>query len=46
MDQTGRGRVDFDTLFDKVVANMPESWVFFVKPGSRTGSSGSPEVGA
>jgi hypothetical protein len=48
MDQTGTGKVDFDTLFEKVVANFPERRVFFVKPRSSTsaGSSGSPEVGA
>jgi hypothetical protein len=42
MDQTGTGKVDFDTLLHRVVANMPETWVVF----ARTGSSGSPEVGA
>jgi hypothetical protein len=42
MDQTGRGKVDFDTLLARVVANMPETWIIF----ARTGSSGSPEVGA
>src|SRR4029453_3158938 len=42
MDQTGTGKVDFDTLLGRVVANMPETWVVF----ARTGSSGSPEVGA
>ena len=42
MDQTGTGKVDFDTLLGRVVANMPETWVVF----ARTGSSGSREVGA
>lgn len=42
MDQMGTGRVDFDTLFDRVVATMPDTWIVF----ARTGSSGSPEVGA
>ena len=46
MDQTDTGRVDFDTLFEKVMANMPESWVVFVKPSIGGGSGGSPEVGA
>jgi hypothetical protein len=47
MDQTCTGRVDFDTLFQKVMASMPESWVFFMKHGSaKAGPSGSPEVGA
>ena len=48
MDQTDTGRVDFDTLFQKVMANMSEGWVFVTGPRSRTrtGSSGSPEVGA
>jgi hypothetical protein len=36
MDQTGTGKVDFDTLLGRVVANMPETWVVF----ARTGSSG------
>ena len=42
MDQTGTGRVDFDTLYERVVAGMPETWIVF----ARSGSSGSPEVGA
>jgi hypothetical protein len=42
MDQTGTGKVDFDTLLGRVVANMPETWVVF----ARTRSSGSPGVGA
>jgi predicted alpha/beta hydrolase len=46
MDQTDTGRVDFDTLFEKVMANMPENWVFFVKPSIGGASGGSPEVGA
>src|SRR5262245_60163749 len=46
MDQTDTGRVDFDTLFEKVMANMPENWVVVVKPSIGGGSSGSPEVGA
>jgi hypothetical protein len=47
IDQTDTGRVDFDTLFQKVMANMPKSWVFFTKLAARTkaGSSGSPDVG-
>src|SRR5262245_35547433 len=46
MDQTDTGRVDFDTLFEKVMANMPENWVVVVKPSIGAGSDGSPEVGA
>jgi hypothetical protein len=42
IDHTGTGRVDFDTLFGRVVANMPETWIVF----ARSGASGSPEVGA
>jgi hypothetical protein len=34
MDQTSRGKVDFDTLLARVVANMPETWVVFARPGS------------
>jgi hypothetical protein len=41
MDQTGTGKIDFDTLLARVVANMPETWVVF----ARTGSSGSPVFG-
>ena len=34
-DNTGTGRVDFDTLCDRVLANMPENWtVFTVRPRS------------
>jgi hypothetical protein len=36
MDQTGTGKVDFDTLLGRVVANMAETWVVL----ARTGSSG------
>ena len=42
MDQTGTGKVDFDTLLGRVVANMPETWLVF----ARTRSSGLPGVGA
>jgi len=42
MEQTGTGKVDFDTLLGRVVANMPETWVVF----ARIRSSGLPEVGA
>lgn len=41
MDQAGTDKLDFDTLCDRVLANM-ETWVFFTK----TGASGLPEVGA
>ena len=34
-DNTGTGRVDFDILCDRVLANMPENWtVFTVRPRS------------
>ena len=42
LDQTGTDRIEFDTLCDRVLANMPETWIVFARPGS----SGSPEVGA
>ena len=42
MDHTETGKVDFDTLYERVLANMPESWVLF----ARSASTGSPEVGA
>ena len=29
MDQTGTDRIEFDTLCEKVLANMPEAWVTF-----------------
>jgi hypothetical protein len=38
MDHTGTGDLDFDTLFEKVVTNMPETWTVFTESG--------PEVGA
>ena len=38
----GHGQSRFDTLFGRVVANMPETWIVF----ARSGASGSPEVGA
>jgi hypothetical protein len=40
MDQTGTGKVDFDTLLGRVVAHMPETWIVFARTGS-TGSSGT-----
>jgi hypothetical protein len=40
MNQTGTGKVDFDTLFERVVANMPETWVVFARAVS-TGSLGT-----
>ena len=34
-DNTGTGRVDFDILCERVLANMPENWtVFTVRPRS------------
>jgi hypothetical protein len=42
MDQTGTGKVDFDILLGRVVANMPETWLIF----ARAGSSGSPRRNA
>ena len=36
------GSVDFDTLCDKVLTIIPNTWIFSI----RSGSSGSPEVGA
>jgi hypothetical protein len=32
MDQTGTDRIEFDTLCEKVLANMPEMWVTFTAP--------------
>jgi hypothetical protein len=29
MDQTGTDRIELDTLCEKVLANMPETWVTF-----------------
>jgi len=34
MDQTGTDRVEFDTLCEKVLANLPEMWVTFAAPNS------------
>ena len=34
-NNTGTGRIDFDILCDRVLANMPENWtVFTVRPRS------------
>ena len=30
----GPGRVDFDTLCDRVLVNMPENWIVFTRPRS------------
>jgi hypothetical protein len=36
-NNTGPGRVDFDPLCDRVLANMPENWtVFTVRASQRT----------
>jgi hypothetical protein len=37
-----QGPLDFDTLCDKVLGGMPETWIVF----ARSRASGSPEVGA
>jgi len=29
LDRTGTDRIEFDTLCEKVLANMPEAWVTF-----------------
>lgn len=34
MDHTGPGRVDFDTLCERVLANMPETWTVFSESAS------------
>jgi hypothetical protein len=34
MDSTETGRVDFDTLCGRVLANMPENWIVFTRPRS------------
>ena len=34
MDQTGTDRVEFDTLCEKVLGNMPEVWVTFSEQNS------------
>ena len=28
------GKVDFDTLCDRVIANMPQNWIVFAQPRS------------
>jgi hypothetical protein len=42
MDLADPHQLDFDTLLDRVLANMTETWIFF----SKKRFSGSPEVGA
>ena len=34
MDSTETGRVDFDTLCGRVLANMPVNWIVFARPRS------------
>jgi hypothetical protein len=34
MDSTETGRVDFDTLCGRVLANMSQNWVVFTRPRS------------
>ena len=31
----GHGSIDFDTLYDKVLASMPECWELATVPGAR-----------
>jgi hypothetical protein len=31
MDNAGTGKVEFDTLYDRVLANMPETWTVFIQ---------------
>ena len=40
----GYGKVDFDTLYDKVLVSMSESWTAMVPPGKppRIGEGGTP----
>ena len=35
MDSTGTSRVEFDALFERVMANMPEKRSFFTRPHVR-----------
>lgn len=32
MDNTGTGQVEFDALYERVLANMPEKWSFATAP--------------
>ena len=32
MDLTGTERIDFDALYEKVLANLPEPWITFRAP--------------
>jgi hypothetical protein len=34
MDSTETGKVDFDTLSGRVIANMPQNWIVFTRPRS------------
>ena len=35
MDNTGSGRVEFDALYERVMANMPGKRSFFTRPHAR-----------
>jgi hypothetical protein len=35
MDNTGTGQVEFDALYERVMANMPEQRRFFTRPHAR-----------
>jgi hypothetical protein len=36
MDNTGTERIEFDELYERVLANMPETWPVFVSPPAAT----------
>jgi hypothetical protein len=35
MDNTGTGQVEFDALYERVLANMPQKRPFFTRPHTR-----------
>jgi hypothetical protein len=41
-DSAGSDKINFDTLCDRVLASMPETWIVFASGQSRSSSKTSP----
>jgi hypothetical protein len=41
-DSAGSDKINFDTLCDRVLASMPETWIVFASGQSRSSSNASP----
>ena len=46
MDSTETGRVDFDILCDRLIANMPKHWIVSTQPRSAQDARGPNDAGA